>query len=99
MYKSDHFNVKKIITSLFIIFFLIITIQIPLLTNSSYLNTVYNNETQVKFLNLFINFNASKGTLFYIAPAAIILLFFYGTTFKNFNKNLFILFLAFSFFS
>ena len=97
MYKSDHFNVKKIITSLFIIFFLIITIQIPFLTNSSYLNTVYNNETQVKFLNLFINFNASKGTLFYIAPAAIILLFFYGTTFKNFNKNLFILFLGFSF--
>jgi len=97
MYKSDHFNVKKIIYSLIIIFFLIITIQIPFLTNSSYLSTVYNNETQAKFLNLFINFNGTKNTLFYFAPAAIILLFFYGTTFKNFNKNLFILFLGFSF--
>lgn len=97
MYKSNHFNIKKILYSFFIIFFLIIAIQFPLLTNSSYLSTVYNNDTQAKFLNLFINFDTTTNTLFYIAPSAIILLIFYGITFKNFNKNLFILFLGFSF--
>ena len=45
MYKSNHFNVKKIFFSFFIIIFLIIAIQFPLLTNSSYLSTVYNNDT------------------------------------------------------
>lgn len=97
MYKSNHFNIKKILYSFFIIFFLIIAIQYPLLTNSSYLITVYNNDTQTKFLNLFINFDTTRNTFFYIAPSALILLIFYGSTFKTFNKNLFVLFLGFSF--
>ena len=97
MFKSDHFEVKKVITSLALILFLIFVIQLPFLSNNSYLNTVYNNGAQTKFLNLFLNFETHTQTLFYIAPATIILLFFYGTTFKNFNKSLFILFLGFSF--
>tara|TARA_X000000950_G_C13921158_1_gene663461 strand:+ start:18333 stop:20408 length:2076 start_codon:yes stop_codon:yes gene_type:complete len=97
MYKSNHFKIKKIFYSIFIIFCILITIQIPLLTNYSYLSTVYNNDTQAKFLNLFINFDTTRNTFFYIAPSAIILLIFYGSTFKTFNKNLFVLFLGFSF--
>ena len=52
---------------------------------------------KAKFLNLFINFDETRNTFFYIAPSAIILLIFYGSTFKTFNKNLFVLFLGFSF--
>ena len=97
MFKSDHFNIRKTTVSLAIILFLVLIIQLPFLSNNSYLITVYNNGAQTKFLNLFLNFETTTNTLFYIAPAAIILLFFYGTTFKNFNKNLFVLFLGFSF--
>lgn len=97
MFKSEHFNSRKIIMSLALVFFLVFIIQFPLLSYDSYIITVYNNAAQNKFLNLFINFETKKQTLLYIAPATIILLFFYGITFKNFNKNLFILFLGFSF--
>ena len=97
MFKSDHFNIRKIIMSLVLILSVVVIVQLPFLSNNSYLITVYNNRAQSKFLNLFLNFETTKNTLFYIAPAAIILLFFYGITFKNFNKNLFILFLGFSF--
>lgn len=97
MFKSSHFNMRNVIMSLASILFLIFTIQLPFLNNNPYLITVYNNEVQAKFLNVFINFDSTSNTLFYIAPSAIIILIFYGITFKNFNKNLFILFLGFSF--
>ncbi|MDC3134023.1 hypothetical protein OA958_04215 [Bacteroidota bacterium] len=97
MFKSGHFNFKKVIMSLAIILLLVFIVQVPFLSNNSYLITVYNNSTQAKLLNLFLNFEPTKNILFYIAPSAIILLIFYGITFQNFNKNLFILFLGFSF--
>tara|TARA_B110001450_G_scaffold138776_1_gene130057 strand:- start:389 stop:2470 length:2082 start_codon:yes stop_codon:yes gene_type:complete len=97
MFKSNHFNIRKTIMSLALILTVVVIVQLPFLSNNPYLITVYNNEAQSKFLNLFLNFQTTTYTLFYIAPAAIILLFFYGITFKNFNKNLFVLFLGFSF--
>lgn len=97
MYKSDYFRIKEIIGTLLVSCMVFFIVQIPFINNPQYLNIVYNNDTQVKFLNLFISFQTSNQTLFYVAPASIILLLFYGLMFKNFNRNLFILFLGFCF--
>ena len=50
MFKSTHFNMRNVIKSLALILFLIFIIQLPLLSNNSYIITVYNNAAQAKFL-------------------------------------------------
>lgn len=97
MVKSDNFNFKKIISSISLILILLVTLQLPLIFDKTYLIMVYNNETQGKFLNLFINYDALNNLKLFISPAIILILIFYGISFKNFNKNLFILFLSFCF--
>lgn len=95
MLKAEDFTAKKILGSFSVLFILILSVQLSLVFESSYLNMVYNNKAQQKFLNLFISYDSNL--LFFITPSIILFLFFYGSSFKNFNKNLFILFLSFSF--
>lgn len=95
MLKTENFNLKKILGSFCVLITVVLFIQFPLLFEDAYLNMVYNNKAQQRFLNLFISYESNL--FIYTTPSVILFLFFYGSSFKSFNKNLFILFLSFCF--
>lgn len=95
--KSNNFNHKHILYSILVFISIIFIFNIPVLFNSNYYDIVYNNSTQSELLNLALVYNNSIKLSIYIAPGMLLLMFFYGLTFKSFNKNLFILFLCFCF--
>jgi len=71
-----------------------ILVQQPLLYNSYYQNMVYKNSVQTKVFDAFISLGTYK---LYFIVSAFILLLFRAITFIKINRNLLLLFLAFSF--
>ncbi len=95
--KSHNLNNRKLFYSIVISFLVIFLFHLPVIDNYHYFNTVYNNATQGQLFNLALVYQNSTQLSLFIAPSALFLVFFYGITFKTFDKNLFILFMCFCF--
>lgn len=95
--KSNNFNYKHILYSILVFISIIFLFHVPVLFNFDYFNIVYNNSTQSELLNLALVYKNDINLSLYIAPGMLLLMIFYGLTFKSFNKNLFILFICFCF--
>ena len=68
--------------------------NIPFIFSNSFIEMVFQNREQVK---LFESSLLIGGYSFYLVPAAYILLLFKGISIKGFNRDVFVMFLAFSF--
>lgn len=95
--KSNNFSYKHILFSILVFVSIIFLFHVPVLFNFDYYNIVYNNTTQSELLNLALVYDKDTKLSLYVAPGMLLLMIYYGLTFKSFNKNLFILFICFCF--
>jgi len=70
------------------------TLNLPYLFDSSFFAMVFQNQEQGKVLQAAFSFNNIS---FYLIPASMMILFAKGLLIKNYNKDIFIMFLGFSF--
>lgn len=84
----------KIITTVLIFVLTFIIVQLPFLFSDSYIQMVYNNTVQTKVFDAFVNIGINS-YLFVIG--AYLILIVWSLSFIRINKNLLLLFLAFSF--
>lgn len=81
---------------LYVLLFLtvFISVQIPFISNDAYRQMVYENSVQTRVYDAFFIMGTNR---FYFAIAAYLILFYRAITFRKINRNLLMLFLAFSF--
>ena len=95
--KSNTLNFCKLLSSILIFTSIFFIIQIPVLSNFDYVNMVFNNAKQSQLIDLALVYSNTTNLSLYLVPGVLFLIFFYGLTFKSFDKNLFIIFVCFSF--
>ena len=85
---------KDILVYFFVILATFIIANTQFLFTDSYLNTIFITSGQNRIFDTFINFG---GNNLYIIPALFILIIFRGALIRNFNRDLFMMYLAFAF--
>lgn len=91
---SNRYSLSKIIIYLTTLLFTFILINIQFIGSDGFFETIFINSGQTRAFDSFIPIGDSK---FYIIPGILLLILFMGSLIKNFNKDLFIIYLAFAF--
>lgn len=84
----------NVVTTVLIFFIVFVIVQLPFLFSDSYIQMVYNNTVQTKVFDAFINIGNNS---FLLVIGAYMALLVWSMSFIRINKNLLLLFLAFSF--
>ena len=86
------------IRSLFLFFMISLgtffIVNLPYIFDSSFIIMVFQNQEQNKIFNSVISLN---GFLIYMIPSVLLILFIKGIFIKNYNRDIFIMFLGFNF--
>ncbi len=91
---SNRYGLGKIIIYLTTLLFTFIFINIQFISSDGFFETIFINSGQTRVFDSFIPIGDSK---FYLIPGILLLIIFKGFLIKNFNKDLFIIYLAFAF--
>ena len=91
---SNRYSLSKIIIYLTTLLFTFIFINIQFIGSDGFFETIFINSGQTRAFDSFIPIGDSK---FYLIPGILLLILFMGSLIKNFNKDLFIIYLAFAF--
>lgn len=85
----------KIFTYASISFLVFLFLNLPYIFNAGFQQIVFNNHEQLKILDL--NLKINDNLIIYFVPLAYLVLFVKSLTFKTFNRDIFLMFLGFSF--
>lgn len=92
---SKRINIKGILLPLVIFAFTFLVVNIPFLGSDAFFEMVFNNQQQGKvFISKIKIFDQNY---FYLIPACYFLLFLKSALLKFYNRNVFLMFLGFSF--
>ncbi len=94
-HNNNHQRVKKIAILSVTTLLTFILMNLPYLNSESFLKMVYDNDEQTRIWNA--SFPMLERLNFYIIPAAYFILLAAATRFKNIGKDLFLIFIGFSF--
>ncbi|MCK9351762.1 MAG: hypothetical protein M0P76_03155 [Candidatus Pacebacteria bacterium] len=88
-------SLRKIFLFFDILFLVFLTINFPALFEPGFQKMVFENSQQIKIFSVQLKF--FDESIIYLIPFAYTLLFFHHLTFQSFNRDVFIMFLGFSF--
>ena len=88
-------NTKQIASNLLIIIASFLAVNLPYIFNSDFIEMVLNNKEQVKIFDFSYNF--PSGNILYFVPLAYLFLFITAINLKGFSKDVYMMFLGFSF--
>jgi uridine kinase len=91
---SKNIKVRSLMLFILVLFGAFVLPNMPYILDSSFIHMVFKNQEQTKFFQAFLSLN---GFSFYLIPASLLFLFIKGGLLKNYNKDIFIMFLGFSF--
>ena len=91
---SNRYSLSKIIIYLTTLLLTFIFINIQFISSDGFFETIFINSGQTRVFDSFIPIGDSK---FFLIPGILLLILFRGFLIKNFNKDLFIIYLAFAF--
>ncbi len=91
---SNRYRFSKIINYLTTLLFTFIFANIQFISSDGFFETIFINSGQTRVFDSFIPIGDSK---FFLIPGILLLILFRGFLIKNFNKDLFIIYLAFTF--
>jgi uridine kinase len=92
--QSKKLDLKNILLFFCCTFGIFALINIPYITDSAFLEMVFKNQEQYKLFNAFISLNS---VAVYLIPASLLSLFVRGILLKNYNRDIFMMFLGFAF--
>ncbi len=96
VWKNNNENkIAKLSVLAVAISLVVVVLNLPYINSESFLKMVYNNREQPKVWNA--SFSMLGGLRFYIIPAVYLILLAAATRFKRINKDLFLIFIGFSF--
>lgn len=93
--KVKNSSLKQAIAYSLLTIAVFIVCNLPFIFNENFILMVFQNTKQIKVFNFYYHF--SDQVLFYFTPAAYLALFIRSLDFKSYNKDIFIMFLGFSF--
>ncbi len=93
--NNNEHKLTRLIGPALVTLLVFLALNIPYLNNESFLQMVYSNREQPKIWNA--SFTMAPQFKFFIVPAAYIILLAAATRFKRISKDLFLIFLGFSF--
>ncbi len=92
---SKKFDRKKTLTFATVLSATFLLINLPYLTSSGFISLVFLNKEQGKIFDLSYPFH--QGVVFYFIPAAYFLLLVKALMIRGYNRDIFVMFLGFSF--
>jgi uridine kinase len=92
---SKTFDIKKLTLNFLIIILTFFAINSPYIFSSSFFEMVLNNKEQIKIFDFRYNF--PNGNILYFVPLAYLFLFITAINLKGFSKDVYVMFLGFSF--
>ncbi len=91
---SNRYSLSKIFFYLLTFVATFIFVNLQFIFSQGFFETIFINSGQTRVLDSFILIGESK---FYLIPALFLIILFRGFQIRNFNKDLFIIYLAFAF--
>jgi len=91
---TKHVKIKVLILFIAISLGAFFLVNLPYLFDSSFIKMVFLNHSQSKIFLSALNLNSMS---FYLLPASLMLLFIKGILLKRYNRDIFIMFLGFTF--
>jgi uridine kinase len=92
---SKTINIKQLSLNLLIVVASFILVNLPYLFSYEFIEMVFNNKEQVKIFDFSYNF--PDGNILYFVPLAYLFLFITAINLKGFSKDVYMMFLGFSF--
>lgn len=93
--KNKNITLPRVIAYCLTTIAIFVICNLPFIFNKNFIFMVFQNTKQVKVFDFYYHF--SDQVLFYFTPAAYLTLFIRSLDFKSYNKDIFIMFLGFSF--
>ncbi len=93
---SKTINIRQLALNLLIVITSLLLVNLPYLFSSEFIQMVLNNKEQVKIFDFSYNF-PDGNILYYFAPLAYLFLFITAINLKGFSKDVYMMFLGFSF--
>lgn len=95
LYFFSKYENKLVAISIFVMMFVIfILFNIPYLFDDAFFQMVFQNQEQSKFFDATVSL---QGLTVFLTPASLLILFVRGALIKIYNRDIFIMFLGFSF--
>ena len=92
---SKTVNIRQLSLNLLIVIASFILVNLPYLFSHDFIEMVFNNKEQVKIFDFSYNF--PDGNILYFVPHAYLFLFITAINLKGFSKDVYMMFLGFSF--
>jgi len=92
---SKTVNIRQLSLNLLIVIASFILVNLPYLFSHDFIEMVFNNKEQVKIFDFSYNF--PDGNILYFVPLAYLFLFITAINLKGFSKDVYMMFLGFSF--